>query len=55
MQLLHMPLLLWESFQYAFAAFKLWRSIDFRQLQFCSFSKLISHKLVFFGWGEGTA
>ena len=35
---LHLPFFSWDSFQYAFAAFKIIGTIYFMQLQFCRFS-----------------
>ena len=46
---LHLPYFLWDSFQYAFAAFKIIGITYFMELQFWRFSELILHKL----WGEG--
>ena len=49
---LHIPYFFWDSFQYAFAAFKTIEIIYFMELQFWRFSELILHKFLG-GGGEG--
>ena len=43
---LHFPYFSWDSFQYAFAAFKIIGIIYFMRLQFWRFSELILHKFL---------
>ena len=45
----HLPYILWDYFQYAFAALKIIGIIYFMQLQFWRFLELILRTL----WGEG--
>ena len=42
---LHLPNFSWDLWRYAFAAFKLWGTIYFMQLQSWSSSEAITHKL----------
>ena len=43
---LHLPYIFWDSFQYAYAAFKIIGIIHFMQLQFWRFSELILRKFL---------
>ena len=50
---LHLPCFLWDCCQYAFTAFNMLGIICSMELEFWSFSEIVSHKL-FGGWGVGS-